>query len=122
MKTLLEKIWSRPASYILSFLFFLGLCLPGTASAVKELSNGNGGAGGGGEGDPVDGNDYGSGGGGDTDDSLHNDLGYSSPAGSWYLPVLGDGTRILILPEFQDGIIFIQLLFLDDQGSGAEAH
>ncbi|MFH2053240.1 MAG: hypothetical protein ABIK96_12295 [bacterium] len=122
MKTMLETIWSRPASFILSFLFFLGLCLPGAASAVKQISNGHGGTGGD-EGDPIDGNDFGTGGGGgDTDDDLHNDLGYRSLTGSWFLPVLGDGTRILILPEFKDGVIFIQLVFLDDQGSGAEAH
>ena len=115
MKNLANGFGGRLLASLAPLLTVLGLLWPIRSYPVQEYSNGGGNC----DGDPIDGNDYGTDGGGGTDDDIHADS-VAIPSGVFLLPCLADGVSILVVPDFQSGLLSFRILIISDAVNQAE--
>lgn len=106
-----RRLWAALASLLL----VLGLLWPIRSEGAMSYSNSGGDC----EGDPIDGNDYGTDGGGATDDNIHADP-LSVEPGVFRLPSFTDGASILLVPDFQSGLVIFRIFIITEPGSQAE--
>lgn len=118
MKQLFTGWVRRPLALVLSFVMSAGLLVPAASLATEDrtLRGGDGRFGGGGdEGDPLDSNDHDTGG---SDDEIHSDSvgGLTVPL----IPILAEGRSILLIPEFQSGILVFRIMIVEAEPIGSE--
>ncbi len=109
MKHFVRRFAYQALGLLVPLALAAALLVPVCAFAIKDYSIGTGYTGG----DPIDGNDFSdNGSGGGIDDIYQRVSSHFSSDGILVLPVLFDGSRIVLVPRFEAGVFMVRVVML----------